>query len=67
MTLGQEFNAFAITIGEDEARLAEAARLLCEINLAPPPSAPASPPIPNMPTRPRLSGRNHHDPGRHRL
>jgi aspartate ammonia-lyase len=33
MTLGQEFNAFAITIGEDEARLAEAARLLCEINL----------------------------------
>ena len=33
MTLGQEFNAFAITIGEDEARLAEAAQLLCEINL----------------------------------
>ena len=33
MTLGQEFNAFAITIGEDETRLAEAAQLLCEINL----------------------------------
>ncbi|WP_374425301.1 aspartate ammonia-lyase [Paracoccus sp. (in: a-proteobacteria)] len=33
MTLGQEFNAFAITIGEDEARLAEAAQLMCEINL----------------------------------
>lgn len=33
MTLGQEFNAFAITIGEDELRLAEAAALVCEINL----------------------------------
>ena len=33
MTLGQEFNAFAITIGEDETRLAEAAQLMCEINL----------------------------------
>ena len=33
MTLGQEFNAFAITIGEDELRLAEAAQLICEINL----------------------------------
>ncbi|WP_347268200.1 aspartate ammonia-lyase [Paracoccus sp. (in: a-proteobacteria)] len=33
MTLGQEFNAVAITIGEDEARLAEAASLICEINL----------------------------------
>ena len=33
MTLGQEFNAFAVMIGEDETRLAEAARLMCEINL----------------------------------
>ena len=33
MTLGQEFNAFAITLGEDEARLAESAELVREINL----------------------------------
>ncbi|WP_414811552.1 aspartate ammonia-lyase [Paracoccus halophilus] len=33
MTLGQEFNAYAITIAEDEQRLAEAAQLMCEINL----------------------------------
>jgi aspartate ammonia-lyase len=33
MTLGQEFNAFAIMLGEDEARLAEAAQLILEINL----------------------------------
>ncbi|UXU74822.1 MULTISPECIES: aspartate ammonia-lyase [unclassified Paracoccus (in: a-proteobacteria)] len=33
MTLGQEFNTYAIMIGEDEARLAEVSHLLCEINL----------------------------------
>ncbi|MBI5531161.1 MAG: aspartate ammonia-lyase [Deltaproteobacteria bacterium] len=33
MTLGQEFNAFAVTTGEDIARLRETARLLLEINL----------------------------------
>lgn len=33
MTLGQEFKAFAIMIGEDRARIEEVARLLTEINL----------------------------------
>ncbi|MFI5610925.1 aspartate ammonia-lyase [Amycolatopsis sp. NPDC051903] len=33
MTLGQEFTAFAVTLGEDEQRLAEALTLLTEINL----------------------------------
>lgn len=33
MTLGQEFEAFAITLGEDIERLHEASRLLCEVNL----------------------------------
>jgi aspartate ammonia-lyase len=33
MTLGQEFTAFAVTLGEDEQRLAEAKALLAEINL----------------------------------
>jgi aspartate ammonia-lyase len=33
MTLGQEFTAFAVTIGEDVERLEEASRLLHEINL----------------------------------
>jgi aspartate ammonia-lyase len=33
MTLGQEFAAFGITLGEDELRLREAAGLLDEINL----------------------------------
>jgi aspartate ammonia-lyase len=33
MTLGQEFNTFAIMLGEDEARLAEASQLILEINL----------------------------------
>jgi aspartate ammonia-lyase len=33
MTLGQEFNAFAIMLAEDEARLAEASQLILEINL----------------------------------
>ena len=33
MTLGQEFGAYAIMIGEDEERLAEASRLIQEINL----------------------------------
>lgn len=33
MTLGQEFNTFAIMLGEDETRLAEAANLILEINL----------------------------------
>ena len=33
MTLGQEFSAFAIMIGEDEARLREARSLIEEVNL----------------------------------
>lgn len=33
MTLGQEFNTFAVMLREDEARLAEAANLILEINL----------------------------------
>jgi aspartate ammonia-lyase len=33
MTLGQEFGAFAVTLGEDELRLAEARLLLHELNL----------------------------------
>jgi aspartate ammonia-lyase len=33
MTLGQEFNAFAVTIGEDMDRLREAAALIREINM----------------------------------
>ncbi len=33
MTLGQEFSTYAVMLGEDEARLAEAAQLVREINL----------------------------------
>jgi len=33
MTLGQEFGAFAVTTGEDIARLAETSRLFLEVNL----------------------------------
>jgi aspartate ammonia-lyase len=33
MTLGQEFSTFAVMIGEDEERLREASKLICEINL----------------------------------
>ena len=33
ITLGQELQAYAVTIGEDRDRLEEARRLLCEINL----------------------------------
>ena len=33
MTLGQEFMAFAVMIGEDEARLDEARKLVAEVNL----------------------------------
>jgi aspartate ammonia-lyase len=33
MTLGQEFGAYAVMVGEDEERLAEARQLLTEINL----------------------------------
>lgn len=33
MTLGQEFGTYAVMIGEDEQRLAEAAMLICEINM----------------------------------
>ncbi|MDO2934446.1 aspartate ammonia-lyase [Paeniglutamicibacter sulfureus] len=33
MTLGQEFNAYAVTLGEDRARLAESTLLIHEINL----------------------------------
>ncbi|HYD60142.1 MAG TPA: aspartate ammonia-lyase [Noviherbaspirillum sp.] len=33
MTLGQEFSTYAVMLAEDEARLQEAAGLICEINL----------------------------------
>lgn len=33
MTLGQELGTFAVMLGEDEHRLLEASRLICEINL----------------------------------
>ena len=33
MTLGQEFGAFAVTTGEDVARLRETVRLFLEINM----------------------------------
>ncbi|MEX4004853.1 aspartate ammonia-lyase [Paraburkholderia sp. EG285A] len=33
MTLGQEFSTFAVMVGEDEDRLMEASKLICEINL----------------------------------
>jgi aspartate ammonia-lyase len=33
MTLGQEFEAWSVTVGEDIARVREAQALLCEINL----------------------------------
>jgi aspartate ammonia-lyase len=33
MTLGQEFSAFAVMLGEDEQRLAEAKALITEVNL----------------------------------
>ncbi|RDL43808.1 aspartate ammonia-lyase [Marinomonas piezotolerans] len=33
MTLGQEFEAFAVTLGEDIDRIKEACALLCEVNL----------------------------------
>lgn len=33
MTLGQEFSAFAVTLGEDQTRLEEARQLLHELNL----------------------------------
>ncbi|TVO67542.1 aspartate ammonia-lyase [Denitromonas ohlonensis] len=33
MTLGQEFDAFAVTLGEDIERLNDVCRLLCEVNL----------------------------------
>jgi aspartate ammonia-lyase len=33
MTLGQEFGAYALMLAEDEARLTEAASLICEINM----------------------------------
>lgn len=33
MTLGQEFEAFAVNLGEEEARIDDACRLLCEVNL----------------------------------
>mgnify|MGYP000450798800 FL=1 len=33
MTLGQEFQAFAVTLEEDISRIEEAASLLCEVNL----------------------------------
>ncbi len=33
MTLGQEFEGFAVTLGEDIDRVHEACRLLCEVNL----------------------------------
>jgi aspartate ammonia-lyase len=33
MTLGQEFSTYAVMLGEDEERLKEASKLICEINL----------------------------------
>ncbi len=33
MTLGQEFGAYAVTVGEDVARLRETSRLLLEVNM----------------------------------
>ncbi len=33
MTLGQEFKAFSVTLGEDIERIKEACTLLCEVNL----------------------------------
>ncbi|MBC3917692.1 aspartate ammonia-lyase [Undibacterium sp. CY18W] len=33
MTLGQEFSTYAVMMGEDQERLREAARLMCEVNL----------------------------------
>jgi aspartate ammonia-lyase len=33
MTLGQEFSTYAVMLAEDELRLREAARLICEINM----------------------------------
>ncbi len=33
MTLGQEFDTYAVMLGEDEERLKEAALLICEINM----------------------------------
>ena len=33
MTLGQEFQAFAVNLGEDVERIREACQLLCEVNL----------------------------------
>jgi aspartate ammonia-lyase len=33
MTLGQEFGTYAVMLGEDQERLREAAKLMCEINL----------------------------------
>ena len=33
MSLGQEFSAFAVTLGEETSRLQEAGKLLCEVNL----------------------------------
>jgi aspartate ammonia-lyase len=33
MTLGQEFSTYALMLAEDQERLKEAARLICEINL----------------------------------
>jgi aspartate ammonia-lyase len=33
MTLGQEFRTYAVMLADDQARLADAAALLCEINL----------------------------------
>lgn len=33
MTLGQEFRAWSVTLGEEQGRLADAQALLCEVNL----------------------------------
>ena len=33
MTLGQEFGTYAVMLGEDQLRLAEACQLICEVNL----------------------------------
>ena len=55
MTLGQEFEAFAVTTAEDIARLEDASKLLLEINLGERRSGRASTPIPGTRLAPSRS------------
>jgi len=50
MTLGQELGAYAVTTGEDVARLRETSRLLPRSTWGGPPSATASTPTPATPS-----------------